>query len=83
MADGDASGWLPAGQGDMFNGLVFSADTITPRLISGHLTEYRRVVAQMELPELLRRAGRAVITQWAGCCTVRVVWWWGGDTERR
>ena len=40
------------GAGALFNGRVFSADTITPRLIIGHLTEYRRVVAQMERPEL-------------------------------
>ena len=30
---------------------------ITPRLISGHLTEYRRVVAQMELPGLFAELG--------------------------
>jgi hypothetical protein len=36
----------------MFNGRVFSADVITPRLVTGHLTEYRRVVAQMERPGL-------------------------------
>ncbi len=36
----------------LFNGRVFSADTITPRLIIGHMTEYRRIVAQMEQPEL-------------------------------
>jgi hypothetical protein len=40
------------GAGQLFNGRVFSADTITPRLIIGHMTEYRRVVAQMERPEL-------------------------------
>ncbi|MFZ0021057.1 MAG: NUDIX hydrolase [Acetobacteraceae bacterium] len=45
------------GAGQMFNGRVFSADTITPHLISGHLTEYRRVVAQMERPELFAELG--------------------------
>ena len=38
--------------GRLFNGQVFSADTITPGLISGHWTEFRRVVAQMRQPEL-------------------------------
>jgi hypothetical protein len=41
----------------MFNGLVFSADAITPRLVTGHLTEYRRSVAQMERPELFAELG--------------------------
>lgn len=40
------------GAGALFNGRVFSADTITPDLITGHLTEFRRVVAQMERPAL-------------------------------
>jgi len=40
------------GAGHLFNGQVFSADTITPRLITGHMTEFRRVVAQMEDPRL-------------------------------
>lgn len=40
------------GGGTLFNGRVFSADRITRGLITGHLTEYRRVVAQMERPEL-------------------------------
>jgi hypothetical protein len=35
------------GAGHLFNGQVFSADTITPHLITGHMTEFRRVVAQM------------------------------------
>jgi hypothetical protein len=34
--------------GRLFNGRVFSADTITPALITGHWTEFRRIVAQME-----------------------------------
>ena len=56
--------WQAAGQrvatggaGRMFNGRVFSADTITPHLVTGHLTEYRRVVAQMERPELFAELG--------------------------
>ncbi len=40
------------GAGRLFNGQVFSADTISPSLVTGHLTEYRRVIAQMERPEL-------------------------------
>ncbi|HEY1932759.1 MAG TPA: NUDIX hydrolase [Acetobacteraceae bacterium] len=40
------------GAGALFNGRVFSADTITPDAIVGHLTEYRRIVAQMERPAL-------------------------------
>lgn len=53
--------WQPAaarvaegGGGRLFNGRVFSADSITPRLISGHLTEFRRIVAQMEAPALFQ-----------------------------
>jgi hypothetical protein len=40
------------GAGRMFNGRVFSIDDIAPGQITGHLTEYRRVVAQMDQPEL-------------------------------
>jgi hypothetical protein len=40
------------GAGRMFNGRVFSADAISPHQVSGHLTEYRRLVAQIERPEL-------------------------------
>ena len=36
------------GAGRLFNGRVFSIDHITPHRITGHLTEYRRLVAQME-----------------------------------
>lgn len=53
--------WQPAalrvaagGAGTLFNGRVFSADSITPHLIAGHLTEFRRVVAQMERPALFK-----------------------------
>ncbi len=38
--------------GVLFNGRVFTADEITPTLIRGHWTEFRRVVAQMRRPEL-------------------------------
>ena len=44
------------GAGRLFNGRVFSIDAIAPDLITGHLTEYRRVIAQAEdcglFPEL-------------------------------
>ena len=36
----------------LFNGRVFSADLITPRLVCGHWTEFRRIVAQMRCPGL-------------------------------
>ena len=36
----------------LFNGRVFSADVITPRLVCGHWTEFRRIVAQMRRPDL-------------------------------
>jgi len=45
------------GAGQLFNGRVFSADHITPHLVTGHLTEYRRVIAQMECPELFGELG--------------------------
>jgi hypothetical protein len=38
--------------GRLFNGRVFSADVITPHLVCGHWTEFRRVVAQMRRPDL-------------------------------
>jgi len=40
------------GAGRLFNGRVFSADVISPNLITGHMTEFRRIVAQMDDPEL-------------------------------
>lgn len=43
------------GAGRLFNGRVFSADVITPDAITGHLTEFRRIVAQMEDPSLFDR----------------------------
>ncbi len=48
------------GAGRLFNGQVFSIDTIAPDRITGHLTEYRRLVAQVEdhtlFPELELRS---------------------------
>jgi hypothetical protein len=38
--------------GRLFNGRVFSADVITPRLVCGHWTEFRRIVAQMDRHDL-------------------------------
>lgn len=43
--------------GALFNGRVFSADVITPHLICGHWSEYRRSVAQMRDPGLHRHLG--------------------------
>lgn len=43
--------------GKLFNGRVFSADTITPDLVCGHWTEFRRVVAQMDRHDLHRGIG--------------------------
>ncbi len=45
------------GAGALFNGRVFSADTIAPDMITGHLTEFRRIVAQMERPALFDALG--------------------------
>lgn len=56
------------GAGRMFNGSVFSADVITPRLVTGHLTEYRRVVAQMEQPGLFAELG---VRSFAVCGVLR------------
>ncbi len=45
--------WAEACQAHaLFNGRVFSADSITPEAITGHWTEYRRIVAQMADPTL-------------------------------
>jgi hypothetical protein len=43
------------GAGRLFNGRIFCADRITPRLIEGHLTEYRRAIAQVDQPALFSR----------------------------
>ena len=45
------------GAGALFNGRVFSADVIAPDAITGHLTEFRRIVAQMEQPPLFGALG--------------------------
>lgn len=45
------------GAGTLFNGRVFSADAITPAAITGHITEFRRIVAQMEDPVLFGALG--------------------------
>src|ERR1700733_13030434 len=45
------------GAGTLFNGRVFSADRITPTEITGHVTEFRRIVAQMEHPDLFAALG--------------------------
>ena len=56
------------GAGRLFNGQVFSADTITPTLITGHMTEFRRIVAQMDDPDL---AGALAVRPLAVCGVVR------------
>ena len=43
--------------GGLFNGRVFSADSISGTLITGHITEYRRTVAQFEDPALFEQLG--------------------------
>lgn len=40
------------GAGSLFNGRVFSADVIAPGRVSGHMTEFRQIVAQMQRPDL-------------------------------
>ena len=52
----------------MFNGQVFSADVISPRRVTGHLTEYRRLVAQIERPELFAELG---VRSFAVCGVLR------------
>lgn len=45
--------WVPARDRlGLFNGLIFSADRVTPDLVEGHWTEYRREVAQVADPSL-------------------------------
>jgi hypothetical protein len=43
--------------GKLFNGRVFSADVITPHLVCGHWTEFRRIVAQMARDDLFSVIG--------------------------
>ena len=45
------------GAGQLFNGQVFSADIITEAHIGGHMTEFRRIVAQMRRPALFEALG--------------------------
>lgn len=45
------------GAGRLFNGRVFSVDRFAADLVTGHLTEFRRVVAQMEQPSLFAELG--------------------------
>jgi hypothetical protein len=62
------------GAGRLFNGRVFSIDSIAPDCITGHLTEYRRLVAQVEDHTLFGELG---IRSLAACgvlsCTDGVV----------
>jgi hypothetical protein len=39
----------------LYNGAVFTADSITPDRVEGHWTEFKRVVAQMRAPSLVRQ----------------------------
>ncbi|HUC18621.1 MAG TPA: NUDIX domain-containing protein [Acetobacteraceae bacterium] len=41
----------------LFNGRVFSAERITPRRVTGHFTEFRRIVAQVARPVLFATLG--------------------------
>jgi hypothetical protein len=46
--------WRAAAAGRaLFNGRVFCADAVTPGTLTGHWTEYRRIVAQMADPGLI------------------------------
>ena len=48
-----AEHWRRSGVGrGLFNGRVFSATRVEAGVVEGHWTEYRRVVAQMEEPQL-------------------------------
>ena len=48
-----AAHWQAANaQRRLFNGRVFTADTVTPDEIAGHWTEFRRATAQMRDPSL-------------------------------
>jgi len=49
------------GCGRLFNGQVFSIDTLRPDRITGHLTEYRRLVAQVEDHALYPELGVRVL----------------------
>ena len=56
------------GAGRLFNGRVFSIETITPERITGHLTEYRRLVAQSEEHALFGELG---VRSLAACGVLR------------
>jgi 8-oxo-dGTP pyrophosphatase MutT (NUDIX family) len=43
--------------GKLFNGRVFSADVIATDRLTGHWTEFRRIVAQMDCPDLFSELG--------------------------
>ncbi|MBV9756825.1 MAG: hypothetical protein JO047_07205 [Alphaproteobacteria bacterium] len=61
-------------RGALFNGRVFSADALTPSLLSGHLTEFRRIVAQMDRPDLHAALGvRPLAVCGVVCCHDGVV----------
>jgi hypothetical protein len=57
-----------SGAGELFNGRVFSIDTITPGRITGHLTEYRRMIAQAEDHALFDELG---VRSLAACGVLR------------
>lgn len=60
--------------GRLFNGRVFSVDHIAATLITGHLTEFRRVVAQFEQPALFAELGlRPLAVCGVLCCADGVV----------
>lgn len=62
------------GAGALFNGRVFSADVISPTAIMGHLTEFRRIVAQMERTDLYAElAVRLLAVCGVLCCADGVV----------
>jgi hypothetical protein len=57
-----------AGAGKLFNGRIFSIDTLAPGRITGHLTEYRRHIAQTEENALF---GELRIRSLAACGVLR------------
>jgi 8-oxo-dGTP pyrophosphatase MutT (NUDIX family) len=57
-----------AGAGKLFNGQIFSIDTFAPGRITGHMTEYRRHIAQTEENALFGDLG---IRSLAACGVLR------------
>jgi hypothetical protein len=55
--DAAQRGMEAGGAGQLFNGRVFSIDTISEAHIGGHMTEFRRIVAQMQRPALFEGLG--------------------------